>query len=155
MGHFGFSYIGVLYLLMLFIPNILWAKFPPQGYSAAHEHRVLGLFEKAGQVLVTACALIFSDFNLHGADVGTIWLVLSFLCMLLYEGYWIRYFRSARTLEDMYASFYHIPYAGATLPIMAFALLGIYGKVIWMIISVIILGIGHIGIHIQHAHELK
>jgi hypothetical protein len=33
---------------------------------------------------------------------------------------------------------------------MAFLLLGIYGKVIWLIASVIVLGIGHIGIHIQH-----
>lgn len=26
LGHFGFSYVGVLYLLMLFLPNIIWIK---------------------------------------------------------------------------------------------------------------------------------
>lgn len=31
MGHLGFSYVGFLYLLMLFVPNILWAKRRPEG----------------------------------------------------------------------------------------------------------------------------
>lgn len=41
------------------------------------------------------------------------------------------------------------------MPVAAFLLLGIYGKVIWLIISIIILGIGHIGIHLQHLKELE
>lgn len=36
LGHFGFSYVGMLYLLMLFLPNIIWIKIsrkdiPPKG----------------------------------------------------------------------------------------------------------------------------
>ena len=34
LGHFGFSYVGVLYLLMLFLPNIIWIKNKPQGYTS-------------------------------------------------------------------------------------------------------------------------
>lgn len=34
-------------------------------------------------------------------------------------------------------------------------LLGVYGKVIWLMISIVILGIGHIGIHWQHKKELR
>jgi hypothetical protein len=33
--------------------------------------------------------------------------------------------------------------------------LGIYGKVIWLIASSIIIGIGHIGIHIQHYRAIN
>lgn len=44
--------------------------------------------------------------------------------------------------------------AGATLPVLAFLLLGIYGKNIFMTIAVIILGIGHIGIHLNHRKEV-
>ena len=33
--------------------------------------------------------------------------------MILYEVYWIRYFRSNRTMEDMYSSLLGIPVAGA------------------------------------------
>ena len=30
---FGFSYVGLLMLLALLIPNILWTKRKPQGYE--------------------------------------------------------------------------------------------------------------------------
>ena len=29
----GFSYIGVIYLVMLFIPNIMWSKRKPEEYD--------------------------------------------------------------------------------------------------------------------------
>lgn len=150
MGHFGFSYVGLIFLLMLFIPNILWTKKMPEGYTAEGENRVLRSFERMGEALVCCCALIFSDFNLHKLTVWTWWLVGAFLLMILYEIWWIRYFRSERKLSNFYSSILGIPVAGATLPVLAFFLLGIYGKVIWMIISVLILGIGHIGIHWEH-----
>lgn len=44
MGHFGFSYVGLIFLLMLFIPNILWTKKIPEGYTAEGENRVLSFF---------------------------------------------------------------------------------------------------------------
>lgn len=150
MGYFGFSYVGLVYMLMLFIPNIMWVKYMPKGYDANEESKMLQYFERVGEVCVTACAICFSNFNLHGISMNSIWLLLSFGCMLLYEGYWIRYFRSERTLKDFYCSFAGIPIAGASLPVIAFLLLGIYGNVIWMILSALILGIGHIGIHMQH-----
>ena len=31
--HFGFSYIGLLFLLMLMIPNIIWSKHQPKDYD--------------------------------------------------------------------------------------------------------------------------
>jgi hypothetical protein len=43
----------------------------------------------------------------------------------------------------------------ASLPVIAFLLLGIYGKVIWLIASAILIGIGHIGIHIQHLKKIS
>ena len=66
--HFGFSYVGLIFLVMLFVPNIIWAKHQPQGYDqyAKNENKVLLAFERAGEVLVTALVLIFSDFNVQG-----------------------------------------------------------------------------------------
>ena len=52
MGHFGFSYIGLVFLLMLFIPNIIWTKKMPEGYSADGENKVLALFERVGDCLL-------------------------------------------------------------------------------------------------------
>lgn len=153
MGHFGFSYVGLIFLLMLFVPNIIWTRNMPEGYSSEGENRVLAVLERIGEVATTCCALIFSDFNLHPWSSWSLWLVAAFALMVLYELWWVRYFRSKRTLGDFYGSFLGIPVPGAVLPVAAFLLLGVYGRVVWMIISAVILGIGHIGIHLQHWHE--
>lgn len=154
-GHIGFSYVGLIFMLMLIIPNLFWTKNQPQGYSSKNENKILGVFERVGEVLATCCALCFSDFNLHKWSGWTWWLIATAALMIMYEIWWIRYFRSEKTLADFYSSLLGIPVAGATLPVIAFFLLGVYGKVIWMMIASMILGIGHIGIHLQHRKEIK
>lgn len=157
MGHFGFSYVGLIYLLMLFIPNIIWTKNRPEGYESIvkRENKILLLFERVGQVSVTCTALIFTGFNIGSFDLWSIWLVVSFVLMLMYEMNWIRYFKGEHTLKSFYGSFCGFPVASASLPVMAFLLLSIYGKVILLSVSVILLGIGHIGIHLQHLKTIK
>lgn len=54
----------------------------------------------------------------------------------------------------MYCSLSGVPVAGATLPVFAFFLLGIYGRNILLVIATVILGIGHIGIHLNHKKEI-
>ena len=137
---------------MLYIPNIIWSKNLPKNYEkyVKNENKILLSFERIGEVLVTFLAVIFTDFNINKISYWTLILLISFLFMILYEIYWIRYFRSDKTMKDMYSSILGIPVAGATLPVLSFLLLGIYGKNIFLIISTIILGIGHIGIHLNH-----
>ena len=155
--HFGFSYIGLIYLVMLMVPNIFWAKNKPKDYEkyVGNENKVLLAFERVGEVSVSIVSVIFSDFNLRPWTLWSLWLVVSFVLMILYEIYWIRYFKSEKTMRDQYRSLLFFPVAGASLPVIAFFLLGIYGINIPMIISVIILGIGHIGIHLAHEKEVS
>lgn len=154
---FGFSYVGLVYLIMLFVPNIVWSRNQPKDYEeyAGNENSILLALERAGEALVSTFALIFSDFNIGRISLWSIVLLVSFLMMIMYELYWIRYFTSEKTMQDMYSSFCGVPVAGASLPVLAFLLLGIYGRNVFMIISVIILGIGHIGIHLNHKKEIK
>lgn len=155
MGHFGFSYVGFVFMLMLIVPNLIWTKYKSKEYDFQKENKVLLVFERVGQVGVTGSALVFSDFNIQGWSVWSFWLIAAFVLMILYECWWMRYFKSNRTWKDFYSNFYGIPVAGATLPVCAFFFLGIYGRVIWLIVSVIIFGIGHIGIHLQHRKEMQ
>ncbi len=113
--NFGFSYIGFIFLIMLMVPNLAWTKNQPVDYEkyVVNENKILLIMERMGEVLVTCCVLIFSDFNIKSLSVWSLWLVAAFL------------------------------------------LLGIYGKNICMIIAVVILGIGHIGIHLNHRKEIK
>lgn len=153
-GHFGFSYLGLIFLLMLFVPNILWAGRKPQGYTSGNENRFLLILERCGEALTTVCALIFKDLNPHDWSGWSWWLIAAAVCMAMYELWWVRYFQSERKLTDFYSSFLGIPLAGATLPVLAFFLLGIYGRVIWLSAAAVVLGVGHIGIHIQHSREI-
>ncbi len=154
--NFGFSYVGLIFLVMLFVPNLFWTKNKPIDYEkyAANENKLLLIFERTGEVLVTCSALIFSNFNVR-LSLWSLWLAAAFLLMILYEAYWVRYFRSGKTMADFYSSLLGIPVAGATLPVAAFLLLGIYGKNPIMLVSVVILGIGHIGIHLNHKKEIR
>lgn len=153
--HFGFSYIGLLYLFMLFIPNFFWTRNKPLDYEkyAANENKILLCMERTGEAAVCCFVLIFSDYNVHEISLWSLWLLMSLILMILYECYWIRYFKSEKRLKDFYCSLLGVPVAGATLPVAAFFLLGIYGKNPLLLISTTVLGIGHIGIHIGHYKE--
>ena len=154
--NFGFSYVGLIFLVMLMLPNIIWTKNQPKDYDkyVANENKVLRAFERIGEALVSCVSLVFSDFNIKPWSSWTWWLIAAFLLMALYEIYWIRYFKSEKTMKDFYSSLLGIPVAGATLPVLAFLLLAIYGKSIVLGASVLILGIGHIGIHLMHKREI-
>ena len=153
--NFGFSYVGLIYLIMLMTPNLIWTRNLPKDYEkyAANENKVLLAFERAGEVLCSCIVLAFKDFNLKPWSNWSWFLLISFALMVLYEIYWIRYFRSEKTMKDLYSSILGIPVAGATLPVLAFMLLAIYGKNIFLAAAVLILGIGHIGIHLTHRKE--
>ena len=155
--HLGFSYVGLFYLVLLFVPNILWTRHQPKDYElyVKNENKFLLFMERAGEILVTCAAVIFSDFNPGRWTAWGWWLVISFLLMVIYEIYWVRYFRSEKTMKDMYSSILGIPVAGATLPVLAFILLSVYGGNLPMLIGSVILGIGHIGIHLQHKKEAE
>lgn len=141
---------------MLIVPNIILSKNKPKDYDkyVKEENKVLLLFERIGQMLVICLLLIFSDFNVNTISNWSSILIIAFSIMVLYKIYWIRYFKSNRTMKDMYSNLFKIPVAGATLPVVASMLLGIYGRNMFLIISTIILGIGHIGIHLNHKKEL-
>ena len=123
----GFSWTGVAFLLCLLAPNLLWTRYRPRGYDPGFQPRTSWSWWLAG-----AAAL-----------------------MILYELWWLRYFRSQRTMADFTASFLAIPVAGAALPVLAFFLLGIYRRSIWMLAGVVILGAGHIGIHLCRRAEVR
>ena len=154
--HFGFSYVGLIFLVMLFVPNIIWAKHQPKGYDqyAKNENKILLALERAGEVLVTALVLIFSDFNVQGFGSRLIWLAVALILMIMYEVFWVRYFKSEMTMRDFYASLLGVPVAGATLPVIVVLLLAIYGRNPLLFAAGIILGIGHVGIHLQHRREV-
>ena len=152
---FGFSYVGLIFLLMLFIPNFIWTKNRPEGYDdlAKNENRILLALERVGEVAVTALMLVFRSNDVQGINGRLAWLAAAFVLMVLYEIFWVRYFRSEKTMKDFYGSLLGIPVPGATLPVAAVLLIAVYGKNPYLFAAGVVLGIGHIGIHLGHRKE--
>ncbi len=158
---FGFSVSGFIVLVMLFAPKMIWVcGKKPKGYERAGkcEPRVLLVFERVGEVATTVSLLVFPSINPLVIKLPdgvyfrwnlVLW-ITAVVLMILYECYWVKYFRSARTMKDMYSSFLGFPVAGATLPVMVVILLGVYSRNLAVIASALILGVGHIGIHLVH-----
>ena len=98
----GFSVVGVVFLLMLFVPNMRWARNQPQGYEeiSAHENKALLVFERVGEV-ACSCAAV------------------AFVCP------------------------------------SGFALLGVWYESPVAVMAALVLGVGHIGIHVGHLRELS
>ena len=144
-------------MLSLEIPNLIWARHQPHGYDPSGESRILRIFERVGQVLCTATVLLLRPpaTVTEAWSPWAWWLIAAIVLMLIYEGFWVRYFIGAHTLSDFYRPLFRIPLPGATLPVIAFFLLGIYAQALPLMISAIILGIGHIGIHRYHASEIE
>ena len=153
---FGISIAGIVFLAMLFIPNIKWAKNQPPGYDelSAHESRAFLAFERVGQVLTTCAAVVFVCPRGYSLP-WLLWLVAAFLLMVLYEVSWARYFKGGEKLDGMYQPLGPIPVPIATLPVAAFVLLGVWCLSPITVIAAVILGVGHIGIHLGHLRELS
>ena len=90
----------------------------------------------------------------HGVP-WLLWLMAAFLLMLLYEVAWVRYFRGGERLDGMYQPLGPISVPIASLPVAALALLGIWYQSPITVIAAMILGVGHIGIHLEHLRELS
>lgn len=85
--HFGFSIIGAVFLIMLFISNLFWTQNKSKNYDkyASDENKILLIFERVGEVLVTCFALIFADPEIGELSLQLLLLAIAIAVMILYE----------------------------------------------------------------------
>ncbi|MEE1336892.1 hypothetical protein [Methanobrevibacter sp.] len=110
--------IGLVFLALLLIPNIIWSFNKPDDYDkyVKNENKILLALERIGQISVIVFTLFFNNYN----NDFVLTLIIAVVLMILYEMYWFKYFRSERRMSDMYSDFLKIPVAGATIPVLAF-----------------------------------
>lgn len=151
------SWVGLVYLLALIGPNLIWTRNKPEDYEdyVTRENRFLRALERTGETLVTCTALIFTGSRVLPLTARSLWLAGSVVLLVLYELFWLRYFRSGKTMADFYGPFLGLPAAGAILPVAAFLLLAIWDRNLLLGVSVLILAVGHVGIHLAHARAVK
>lgn len=149
----GFSWLGLLFLVLLTVPNVVWAvrdggKFEKE---AGEEPGWLTWFERAGQVLTIVGLLFTRNLVWHPGAPDAWWLAAAAVLMALYEVFWIRYFRGDRSVQSFYRALAGVPVPGALLPVAAALCLAACARSVFLGLSVIVLGIGHVGIHAIHA----
>jgi hypothetical protein len=156
MQDFRFSPLGTAYLAMLFVPNLLWAGRRSRRANPGEpkENALLLTLERVGQAGTTIAALVLPANQTPG-PVRLTCLAVSLLAMALYELSWLRYFGGAETTVNLYRSLGPIPMPLATLPVLGFILLALYEVHPYLLAGVLILGVGHIGVHGQHARQRR
>lgn len=156
---YRFSPLGVAYLCLLFIPNILWARRQRASpkVAAARESPVLALFERVGQAMTTMAAVVEPAARHAGPArvMCLMCLMVSIVAIALYEVAWLQYFRAPIGSASIYSKLGPIPQPLAILPVLGFSLLALYQEHWVLVVSVLTLGVGHIGIHVVHARELR
>ena len=141
---------------MLFVPNLAWARLrnPELDPVSQKENPLLLALERVGQAATTMTALVAPVSDSPGvARLACLW--ASLVAMFFYEIAWLRYFRTDRTTANLYRRLGPIPLPLAVLPVLGFALLALYQVHVILLGSVLVLGIGHVGIHWQHAKRLR
>ena len=68
--------------------------------------------------------------------------------------FWIRYFMGPKNARFVHHIFKNSS-SQASLPVLAVLCISIYGKNPFLTLASIILGIGHIGIHLQYQNMIK
>lgn len=81
---------------------------------ASGENCILLMLERVGQVWVTCAELVFQDFNL---DALVLVADRSAALMILYELWWLRHFRSQRTMAEFTSGLLGVLVAGASLTV--------------------------------------
>ena len=153
---FALSPLGAAYLAMLFIPNAFWARRRNRDAdpAAPNENSLLVALERVGQV-TTTMAVLFAPASDSPGTARVACLGASFLAMFLYELSWLRYFQTDGSVANLYRSLGPVPLPLALLPVLGFLLLALYEVHVVLLGAVVVLGVGHIGIHGQHASRLR
>lgn len=151
----GFSIIGTIIAIAIFIPNLLMIKFPPN--NAPKDLKDAGIIftvlERIGQV---GCILILviSKTNFEKLTIN-IWAVFMGSCLLIYYFLWARYVVKGQEYNLLWEPLSFIPIPMAVFPVGVFLFAAILGKSIWLVILVVFLGIGHFANSWHSYKELK
>lgn len=151
MERFGFSWLGVAFVVALFVPNIVWARRRPRSADPQWgQSTVMLSLERLGQVLICAAAITCAKLQLGPWRAASQLVVAAAIFMLAYEVWWFRYFKAHRGDPGFYTGFQYIPMSGASLSLASFLLLGIFAQDLLLIASVGILAIGRAGVDQEH-----
>jgi hypothetical protein len=146
--------LGGMITLIVLMPILLAVIFPPvirlPNYPQFNDSglRLMTVVERAGQM---GCFIIPFFYHIdiqNSRDV--ILLFLMIMVITLYYAGWLRYLLGGRAEVLFYRSMLGIPLPMAVMPVVYFLLAAAWLNSIWLLISALILGVGHITVTLRN-----
>lgn len=139
----GFSYMGLIVVCVILLPNLLFMAFPPKNVPEGlkDENILLTVMERAGQVGFIIIPIIsyryFSgiDFNIFPG--------IMIFSAIMYYGLWIRYFVRGREFCLLFKPLGFIPVPMAVFPIIYMIFAAIWLQHMWMGAAAVVFAVGH------------
>jgi len=149
----GFSIIGLLLAVSIYLPNLLFIIFPPKNVpdglkDAGIIYTVLVRIGQAGCLVL----LVISKDNYLNVSID-IWFILMAICILAYYSLWIRYVIKGHAFSLAFKPLVFLPIPMAIFPVFAFGFAALWGKSIILGIVVALLAIGHF-VNSRHTYKL-
>ncbi|ETT56371.1 hypothetical protein MKZ07_15835 [Paenibacillus sp. FSL P4-0338] len=140
----GLHALGFIISLLVLLPNLIFLFFPPRSVpdSLNSAPLVFTLLERAGQITCFMLPILFG--RLISAQTLGVSAVLMALCLLVYYGGWVRYFRSGRAFTALFKPWLGIPVPMAVFPALYFLLLGVWLQSWLFIVSACLFAAGHL-----------
>lgn len=139
----GFSFTGFIVVIVLLLPNILFAGFPPKNVPEGLKDTniLLTAMERVGQIGFIIIPILS---KLYFMDKGpTFALGVMIFSAAVYYGLWIRYFTGGREYSLLVEPVAAIPIPMAVFPIIYMLFAAIWSQHVWLGAAAVIFAAGH------------
>ena len=142
-----FSPFGLCFMLVILIPNVIFAIKQKGGFENKFNSKKLELFENIGRYgcfIFMVFNLPFTWFGFSSDEAFAVYLIANIILTLAYILIWIFCFRKNSLFRAVSLS---------VIPLLIFLLSGILSRSVFLIISALIFAPCHIIISVKNAGE--
>ncbi|MGG0715973.1 hypothetical protein ABE096_00035 [Robertmurraya massiliosenegalensis] len=140
----GFSIIGLIIVMFILAPNILFSIYRPNNIPAGMKDKesIFTISERLGQFGCIFLLIVLKD-SIDGNPLDIYFMLMS-ICIVFYYYLWVRYFVQGRNFSSLFKPLGFIPIPMALFPVLAYAFAALWLNSIWLSLAVILLAIGHL-----------
>jgi hypothetical protein len=141
--YLGFSYIGLIIVAVVLLPNLLFVIFPPKNIPNGLEDVNL-FFTIIERIGIIAFIVILLTSNVSFINLNfNLFLLLMILCIVIYYVLWLRYVLKGQDFSLLFIPLLFIPMPMAIFPVCYFLFASLWINSIYLTITTLIFAIGH------------
>ncbi|OCL26276.1 hypothetical protein U472_09705 [Orenia metallireducens] len=138
-----FSYIGLIMVTVVLLPNLLFVIFPPKNIPNGLQdvHLFFTIIERIG-IIAFIVILLTSNVSFINLNIN-LFLLLMILCIVVYYSLWLRYVLKGQDFSLLFTPLLFIPIPMAIFPVSYFLFASFWINSIYLAITTLIFAIGH------------